>query len=113
MITPDDEVARLMRLVGDEHRGSEIAGPALDPSGERMYFSSQRGSGKGITYEITGPFRTTRTERPQTSGAPTVLPADEGDGVFGGIVAMGAAIAAAVTAVVGRRLRRRGGRSAD
>ena len=44
--------------------GSELAGPAFDPSGTRLYFSSQRGptgTGSGVTYEITGPFRTTPT----------------------------------------------------
>ena len=43
-----------------DHIGSEIAGPAFDPSGTRLYFSSQRGPGgssrQGITYEVTGPF---------------------------------------------------------
>lgn len=48
----------LAQVVG--HIGSEIAGPAFDPSGRRLYFSSQRApygmmSG-GITYEVTGPF---------------------------------------------------------
>jgi hypothetical protein len=39
---------------------SEITGLAFDPSGTRLYFSSQRGpapGGAGITYEVTGPFR--------------------------------------------------------
>jgi secreted PhoX family phosphatase len=35
--------------------GSEITGPAFDPSGSRLYFSSQRNP--GVTYEVTGPFR--------------------------------------------------------
>ena len=42
------------------HRASELAGPAFDPSGTRLYISSQRGPGgfftEGITFEITGPF---------------------------------------------------------
>jgi WD40-like Beta Propeller Repeat len=41
---------------------SEITGPAFNPAGNRMYFSSQRGtsgsSSGGITYCVTGPFRT-------------------------------------------------------
>lgn len=46
----------LLRIVG--HRGSEVTGPAFDPWGTRLYFSSQRGSdGHGITYEVSGPFR--------------------------------------------------------
>lgn len=43
------------------HRSSEISGPAFSPTGDRLYFSSQRGttgySSGGITYEVTGPFR--------------------------------------------------------
>jgi len=52
-----DVVAPILEIVGQD--GSEIAGPALDPSGTRLYFSSQRGisePGLGITYEVTGPF---------------------------------------------------------
>jgi secreted PhoX family phosphatase len=59
MITPDDIAAPLLRVVGQD--GSELAGPAFDPKGRRLYVSSQRGNGGGITYEITGPFR----RRPQ------------------------------------------------
>ena len=76
VITPERVVAPLVRIEGQD--GSEVAGPAFDPSGTRLYFSSQRGgqgglppgvptqelgaagSGPGITYEITGPFRTER-----------------------------------------------------
>jgi uncharacterized protein len=52
--------APFLRLTG--HGGSELAGPVFDPSGDRLYLSSQRGgpgtsTGPGITYEITGPFR--------------------------------------------------------
>ncbi len=43
----------------------ELTGPAFDPSGTRLYFSSQRGTEadflqfgnlRGVTFEITGPF---------------------------------------------------------
>jgi hypothetical protein len=34
--------------------GSEMTGPAFDPSGTRLYFSSQRNPGR--TYEVTGPW---------------------------------------------------------
>jgi hypothetical protein len=45
----------LLRVSGQ--RGSELTGPAFDPSGQRLYFSSQRGSdGRGLTYEVRGPF---------------------------------------------------------
>ncbi len=55
MITPDGIAAPLLRVVGQG--GSELTGPAFDPSGRRLYVSSQRGGGFGITYEISGPFR--------------------------------------------------------
>lgn len=44
----------------DGQSGTEIAGPCFDPSGTRLYFSSQRGlsSDRGITYEVSGPFNT-------------------------------------------------------
>lgn len=45
-----------------DHDGTEIAGPAFTPDGTRLYFSSQRGPSagggrRGVTYEVTGPFR--------------------------------------------------------
>ena len=55
VITPGGVAAPLLRVVGQD--ASELAGPAFDPSGRRLYVSSQRGGGSGITYEITGPFR--------------------------------------------------------
>jgi hypothetical protein len=42
------------------HDESEITGPVFDPTGTRLYFSSQRGesgqSEDGVTFEISGPF---------------------------------------------------------
>ncbi|MFJ2930313.1 alkaline phosphatase PhoX [Streptomyces massasporeus] len=59
VITPDDVVASFLRVDGQS--ASEITGPAFSPDGTRLYFSSQRGtsgsSSAGITYEVTGPFR--------------------------------------------------------
>jgi secreted PhoX family phosphatase len=59
IITPDDVVAPFLRLSG--HGSSEITGPAFNPAGDRLYFSSQRGtsgsSSGGMTFEVTGPFR--------------------------------------------------------
>jgi hypothetical protein len=57
--TPAGELVPLLQLVG--HERSEIAGPAFDPSGTRLYFSSQRGiTGNlftgGMTFEVSGPF---------------------------------------------------------
>ncbi|WP_030559953.1 alkaline phosphatase PhoX [Streptomyces aureocirculatus] len=60
ILTPADIVAPFLRVTGQS--GSEITGPAFSPDGKRLYFSSQRGtsgsSSGGITYEVTGPFRT-------------------------------------------------------
>ncbi|MBB1252019.1 alkaline phosphatase PhoX [Streptomyces alkaliterrae] len=59
LITPDEIVAPFLRIDGQS--SSEICGPAFSPNGSRLYFSSQRGtsgsSSGGITYEVTGPFR--------------------------------------------------------
>jgi secreted PhoX family phosphatase len=55
VLTPDSRVIPFLQIIG--HERSEITGPAFDPTFQRMYFSSQRGSlGKspgGITYEIS------------------------------------------------------------
>ena len=48
-----------------EHQGSEVAGVVFDPTGTRMYFSSQRAyphvpgtpAADGALYEVQGPFR--------------------------------------------------------
>ncbi|GIF12496.1 alkaline phosphatase PhoX [Actinoplanes teichomyceticus] len=59
MITPQGTVSTFLRVTGQS--GSEITGPAFTPAGDRLYFSSQRGtsgtSAGGITYCVTGPFR--------------------------------------------------------
>jgi len=53
-ILPSGELKPLVQLV--DYPDSEITGPAFDPSGTRLYFSSQRGRKGGTTFEITGPF---------------------------------------------------------
>ena len=60
VITPDRVVAPFLRLLNQDQ--SEITGPAFNPAGDRLYFSSQRAidgttEGGGITYEVRGPFR--------------------------------------------------------
>jgi hypothetical protein len=75
IITPEPHrvVAPFVQLVGPEHAESEMTGVIFDPSGTRMYFSSQRAHpyapqltaiqgdarvlAHGATYEVTGPFR--------------------------------------------------------
>ncbi len=55
-LTPSGSVVPVLEVTGQT--GTELAGPALDSSGNRLYFSSQRGgpSGAGITYEVIGAF---------------------------------------------------------
>jgi secreted PhoX family phosphatase len=53
-ILPSGELKQLVQVVDQER--SEITGPAFDPSGTRLYFSSQRSPAGGTTFEITGPF---------------------------------------------------------
>ncbi|MDB4929196.1 MAG: hypothetical protein JWM10_1680 [Myxococcaceae bacterium] len=57
-IMPGGGLKPLVQVAG--HENSEVTGPAFDPGGTRLYFSSQRGlstgSGAGWTFEVTGPF---------------------------------------------------------
>lgn len=54
-LSSDGRVTPVLQVPGQLN--SEITGVAFDPSGTRLYFSSQRGfDGNGITYEISGPF---------------------------------------------------------
>ncbi len=57
-VLPNGTLKPLMQVAG--HDTSEVTGPAFDPSGTRLYFSSQRGlstgTGTGWTFEVTGPF---------------------------------------------------------
>jgi secreted PhoX family phosphatase len=57
LITPDCVASPVVRITGQS--GTEVTGPAFDPLGRRLYFSSQRGGAGsvGITYEVEGPFR--------------------------------------------------------
>lgn len=55
LVGDDGRTWPCLRVTG--HDGSEITGPAFDPSGTRLYFSSQRGSGgRGVTFAVTGPW---------------------------------------------------------
>ena len=65
IITPEREVAPLLRLPGATHSGSELCGVVFDPSGTRLYFTSQRAqtlipvrnaAGFGMVFEVAGPF---------------------------------------------------------
>jgi uncharacterized protein len=60
-------VSKFLSATGPIHAGSELTGVTFDPSGSRMYFSSQRAYGKndglprpGAIFEVSGPFRGAR-----------------------------------------------------
>lgn len=76
-----DVVAPFLRVLG--HAASELTGPAFSPDGNRLYFSSQRGTDgvTGVTYEVTGPFRTAGTP-PTTVTVPVTVDAYVRDGTY-------------------------------
>ncbi len=47
-------IAPLLQIIGQDD--SEVTGIAFNPAGTKLYCSSQRAQGLGITYEISGPF---------------------------------------------------------
>ena len=71
MITPDRVVAPFCKLTGEAAANSEMAGVIFDPSGTRMYFSSQRAFGLGAVYEVSGAFRAGAGGAPQPGRART------------------------------------------
>ncbi len=57
VLSPSGEMQPLVQLEGQSL--SEITGPAITPTFDRLYFSSQRGPklfGTGVTYEMRGRF---------------------------------------------------------
>ena len=72
LIEPGGAVSVFLRVLNQS--GSEIAGPPSARTASRLYFSSQRGptgSGSGVTYEVTGPFRTPAPPPTTTTTATT------------------------------------------
>ncbi|MCX2979957.1 DUF839 domain-containing protein [Halieaceae bacterium IMCC14734] len=61
LVNSEGKTAALIQILDQED--SEMAGPAFSPNGDRFYFSSQWGASgglsgnDGLTYEVTGPFR--------------------------------------------------------
>jgi secreted PhoX family phosphatase len=54
-LSPDGSVSPILQVVGQDT--SELTGVGFDPSGQRLYVSSQRGvDGNGIIYEVSGPI---------------------------------------------------------
>jgi uncharacterized protein len=76
LITPEREVSPFLRFTGPAHPlegefKSEVCGVIFDPSGTRLYCTSQRAyplsaslPGPGAVYEISGPFRQPATPVP-------------------------------------------------
>jgi secreted PhoX family phosphatase len=66
MIDRRGRVSKFLSASGPIHAGSELTGVTFDPSGRRMYFSSQRAyaknghEGPGAIFEVSGPFRRAR-----------------------------------------------------
>ena len=75
-------VSRFCKLTGTDHSSSELAGVVFDPSGSRVYFSSQRAFGYGAVYEVSGPFREPQLGRVAGTlgGAPQAAPPPESIG---------------------------------
>jgi uncharacterized protein len=57
VITRGRRIARFLTATGLHHARSELTGVVFDPSGRRLYFSSQRYDGTGAVFEVSGPFR--------------------------------------------------------
>ena len=107
IITREREAARFLTVSGPNHSGSELAGVIFDPSGSRMYFSSQRAFGTGAVYEVTGPFRTDPPAGAATgSGDPEPLDPDAPGTAGGPADSPGLKISAAKRATVSTLLRR-------
>lgn len=68
IISTEGEAAAFCEVSVEGHSNSELTGPVFDPTGSRLYFSSQRArfpgdaNAAGIIYEISGPFRKTRKD---------------------------------------------------
>ena len=126
LLTPDLTISRFLRVEGPKHiykapelGPSELTGVVFDPSGTRMYFTSQRARttesgdepGPGEVYEITGPFR---NERPRLGPLSPGNPRESGQSIGPGQGADGSQVTGAALGVeLPRRigldtLRRRG-----
>lgn len=70
LISTENTVSPMLRIVNETASQSEVCGVCFDPSGTRMYFTSQRGGGTqttpgpGVIYEVTGPFRLPKGGQP-------------------------------------------------
>jgi secreted PhoX family phosphatase len=125
ILTHEGALTPFLQAVGELHEGSELCGPAFSPDGTRFYISSQRGgaAGVGLTWEISGPFRTqlpaaasstTTTAPPHAT--PDLIESGNGDddppvGIFVGAVAAGFAAATGASILLRNRRSGKGGPS--
>jgi len=72
LISPKDTVSPFLRFTGAAHSASEVCGVCFDPSGTRMYMTSQGAfpvvpgqRGPGAVYEVSGPFHLPRGGVPE------------------------------------------------
>ena len=79
LISAEGEAAAFCEVSLDGHSNSELTGPVFDPTGSRLYFTSQRARfpgesiAAGIIYEISGPFRKLREDpEPEDSKKPAL-----------------------------------------
>jgi secreted PhoX family phosphatase len=67
IVGADGTATPFLQMTGSQHtpggQKSEVTGLAFSPDGTRLYCSSQRGAGTGITYEVTGPFTAAAASR--------------------------------------------------
>lgn len=87
----DGTSAPLLRVIGQD--SSELAGQAFSPDGSRLYFSSQRGgaNGRGLTYEVTGPFKQRVTQSGGSASASVLPPVSVAPGAALALAAAGGA----------------------
>jgi uncharacterized protein len=119
LITPEREVSPFLRFTGAAHPvsgeyKSEVCGVVFDPSGTRMYCTSQRAHpasssapGPGAVYEVSGPFR------PAASAAAAVAFGPPAGRRRGGPLRGGGMLRVDVRRRVGRRSLLRRGLSVD
>lgn len=94
IISTEGEVAAFCEVSPSDHANSELTGPVFDPTGSRLYFSSQRAklagetAAAGIIYEIRGPFRRTRKD-PVDTRKPSVKVRTLGRPSLAGLVRKG------------------------
>lgn len=85
LLTAEGDTIPFARIVDEgvpaDGLPSEVTGPAFSPDGTRLYFGSQRGGpgNRGVSYEVTGPFRARDAATTSSSTATTLAGAQGGN----------------------------------